>query len=310
MLLKFDRGLTTMAVHAQGQELATIMGMDRDDQGHRVVDYPLEFTRHVATFHDPVLITDYHRIGALGAEDPVLRDTVMALYGQRSRTTIYDGTRLDFEQARHPGVWGPSIDTLLCCRAFSKLDLLHAHHAIEIGAGSGFITKYLLEHHPAIQRATMVDMMPGAILTCQENVMDPRARFYLGDGLEFLESVQADLIYSNPPYIPRPSSIDDNPYEGVFLLVQLIESAPRTLRPGGSLVLNLSSLCLDTAIEAIERTGLRYTIVDEMTVPLKVFNVLNNPDWLSYLVDERGMLAERRDGYDYWHTVSVLNITR
>lgn len=308
MILKFDHALTSLEVYAQGAELAMIMGQDRDAQGRRVYSHPDDHILRVAQFQDPVLITDNHKIGALGALDPVQRDTVLALYGMKSRTTSYDGTSLRFVQSNHPGVWGPSIDTLLVCRAFAGLDMSGAKRVVEIGAGSGFISKFLLERHPEIERATLVDVSPLAIKACQEAVTDPRARFYTGDGEEFLENASVDLVVCNPPYIPRPSSIDDNPYEGIRLLVDLIHNTPSYLRPGGRLILNISSLCRQIAMDAVAHADVRAHTIDQLEVPLKVFNVLNNQAWLQHLIEHHGLTLSRRDGYHHWHTIEVLCI--
>ena len=90
----------------------------------------------------------------------------------------------------------------------------------------------------------------------------------------------------------------------------MIEKADAYLNPGGSLILNLSSLCRSIADEAIERAGLQAEVIDKMTVPLKVYNVLNNPIWLNYLVEEKGMAPNRRQGYDYWHDLEIVRLTR
>lgn len=309
MILDFSDDLSRLDVMANGSELASLLGQDRDEQGRRVYTYPGERFEHVVTFEHPALITDHHRIYELGERDPVLRDTVAALYGTRCRVTRYGGTQIDFAQARYPGVWGPSIDTLLVCRALKSMQLEDVKTAIEVGAGSGFISKFLLSHHRALSRITLVDTMPAAIACCQDTISDERARFYTGDGVEFLESARADLVISNPPYIPRPGSIDDNPYEGVGLLVDMIERAHLFLNTGGLLLLNYSSLCEDIAQAAIERAGLRAQEVDRMSAPLKVYNVLNNAQWLDYLVTQKGMTPQRRQGYDYWHDIKVIALS-
>jgi len=308
VILDIDQDITRMNIIAHGRELATIMGQDRDEDGGRVYTWPDDRTQHVATLEAPVLMTDLAKIAALGEHDPTLRDTVAALYATRTRITRYAGTQVEFTQSKYPGVWGPSIDTILVCRALSNLDLSTVKTSIEVGAGSGFITKFLLANDPTLARATMVDIMPAAIQACQDTITDPRARYYTGDAKEFLETARADLVISNPPYIPRPRSIDDNPYEGVGLLVEMIQEARDFLTPGGTLLLNYSSLCQDIAQRAIDDAGLSARVIDELQVPLKVFNVLNNPTWLNYLVEQKGMTRARRAGYDYWHTVQVVAI--
>ena len=44
-----------------------------------------------------------------------------------------------------------------------------------------------------------------------------------------------------------------------------------------------------------------------MTVPLKVFNVLNNKEWLEFLL-ERGLHKEYKNGYEYWHSITTYEI--
>lgn len=304
MIMKFDRELTGQAIYAHGNELASFMGMDRDAAGRRVRRYPAEEKQFVTTIQDPVLCTDYYRIGRLGDEDPVLRDTVMALYGTAQRVTIYDGTELWFVQDEYPGVWGPSIDTLFFCRGLATLDLSGIETVAEIGTGSGFITKWLLEHR-AIASATMVDFHDLAIEAAREAIDDDRAHYHVGDGLQFLDGRRFDLVLCNPPYIPRPWSIDDNPYEGVGLLVELVERMSDFLTEEGRLVMNISSVADDVAMEAVQRVHAEVKRIDAMDVPLKVYNVLNNDEWRDFLVAEKGLEARTRDGYDFWHTIQL-----
>lgn len=303
MILRFDRDLTRVEVLAQGAELANIMGHDRDASGRRVRTWPDERTQPVATLSHPVLVTDHHRIGQL---PPVPRDTVFALLASPLRVTAYDGIELPFEQARHPGVWGPSIDTLLLSRALSRLPLAPVRRALEIGCGSGFLSKVVLARAPGLLEMTLVDLSPHAAACARELVTDPRARVIEGDGIAVLGQGPWDLIVCNPPYIPRPHSIDDNPYEGVGLLRHLLEHGPGHLAPGGRLIVNVSSLGGQVVADLMPAAAA--TPIDRLEVPLKVFNVLNSGEWLAFLANAAGLTAERRDGYDYWHTITILEM--
>ena len=113
MILRFNQDLTEQAIYAHGNELAEIMGRDKDASGKRTYTWPETEEQRVAMFENPVLVTDNHRIAQLA---PALRDTVFALFGKPVKVTEYDGTSLRFEQRLYPGVWGPSIDTLLFCK--------------------------------------------------------------------------------------------------------------------------------------------------------------------------------------------------
>lgn len=303
MILKFSQDLSRMDVYAHGNELAAIMAKDMDTSGKRVYVYPETDSQFVASIDQPVLVSDVYKICQFS---PIIRDTVFALYASPIKVTEYNGLAFRFEQKKYPGVWGPSIDTLLFARAMNNVDLSGVKSAIEIGTGSGFLSQYLLMQNPHIEAMHIVDINQLAIDCAQEHIDDSRALFHVGNGTEYMSDKKFDLIVCNPPYIPRPTSIDDNPYEGVWLMIDLIQNAKRYLNEGGKLIINISSLSehlVDTATDASELT---MTELDRMTVPLKVFNVINNQYWMEYLLNHKGLKKENKDGYDFWHTIKVV----
>lgn len=312
MKLAFSPDLHTMDVIAQGHELTQYLGLRRYDDKKLLGESTDTSTsldeRHVTTFINPTLVTDNHRIADLGVQSTTLRDTVFALYGSPIRTIEYDGLSLRTNAQEYPSVWGPSIDTLLFCRALRNIDLSRVRSATEIGCGSGFLGAYLLRNAPKLERMAFVDFNPAATEWAAEWIRDPRAEFHNENGIRFLERNTFDMVLCNPPYIPRPASVDDNPYEGVSLLVWLIEHAQDYLTPGGTHLTNISSLCERIAMDAVTGAGAEATLLDRMDVPLKVYNVLNNPEWMTYLGEEKGFVAERRDGYDFWHRISITGV--
>jgi protein-L-isoaspartate O-methyltransferase len=307
MILRFNPALTEQEIWANGRELASVMGRDKDEQGNRVHDWPKHEKVHVATLKNPVLVTDNYRIGQL---ESTLRDTVFALFASPVRTTEYDGTSLEFEQKKYVGVWGPSIDTLLFCRGLRKADLKGVKKALEVGSGSGFISKWLLEHAPDLESMTLVDFNRYAMECAADNIRDKRARLHAGDALEFIEGKKYDLIVCNPPYIPRPKSIDDNAYEGIGLLRYLIEEGTKQhLTQQGRLITNISSLCQRLTDGFTKRAAVDVAQLDQMEVPLKIYNVLNNQEWMSYLL-QRGLKKQFKEGYDCWQTIQIVEMHR
>ncbi len=303
MILKFLKDLSRLDVHAHGNELASIMAKDMDSSGKRVYIYPETDSQFVASIDAPVLVSDVYKISQFSS---VIRDTVFALYASPIKVTDYNGLAFRFEQKKYPGVWGPSIDTLLFARALNDVDLSGAKSAIEIGTGSGFLSQYLLMQNPNIETMHIVDINRLAIDCAKEHIDDPRAVFYVGSGTEYMIDKKFDLIICNPPYIPRPISIDDNPYEGVGLMIDLIQNAKKYLNEGGKLIINISSLSEHLVNSATEKSELIMTELDRMTVPLKVFNVINNQYWMEYLLNHKGLQKEYKDGYDFWHTIRVV----
>ena len=305
MIIKFDKGITRQEIYANGAELAQVMGMDKDKDGRRIHTWPKRKKAHVVTFDNPVLVTDNYKIGQL---DPSLRDTVFALYSSPVRITDYDGTVLEFEQRKYPGVWGPSIDTLLFCRALERTGLEDVKTAVEVGSGSGFISKRLIEKAPNLEEMTLIDLNKYAVKCSKDNMKDKRVKHIEGNAIAHMEGKKYDLIICNPPYIPRPKSIDDNPYEGISLLLYLISQAGEHLTEKGRLVTNISSLCQGKVGEIIAGANVEFAGLDAMEVPLKVYNVLNNKEWMDFLLNEKGLVKDRHDGYDYWQTITIVEI--
>ncbi|HZX44580.1 MAG TPA: methyltransferase [Candidatus Nanoarchaeia archaeon] len=193
-------------------------------------------------------------------------------------------------------------------RALDPSELTAVQTACEIGPGSGYVSLYVRNNAPHLEQIDLVDLSDSAIACAREVIKDRRATYAVGDGREFLVGKKYGLVYCNPPYILRPKSIDDNPYEGICLLVYLVTHADEFLNKGGRLVTNVSSLAEPVTTPLFADTGIR--TIDQMHVPLKVFNVLNNPEWMDYLLSEKGLRKESRDGYDYWHTISIAEVRK
>jgi release factor glutamine methyltransferase len=215
----------------------------------------------------------------------------------------YDGVSTFWDDS-HINVWCPSIDTILFAKALNHLTAKGEKFksAVEIGCGSGFLSKYLLAKFPGLESILINDISQYAVKCAMDNIKDRRATFYVGDGLEKIKNQKFDLIICNPPYVPRPESIDDNPYEGVGLLNHLLQEGDSYLNPGGMLVTNVSSLCERIVLK--DRPKMSMTVVEKMTVPLKVNNIVNNQEWLDYLI-KNGMKKEYKDGYEYWQELKI-----
>ncbi len=211
MLHKFAPDLSQDSIYAQGTELATIMGKDKDDTGNRIYTYSKDCIMHVADLLHPVLVTDRNKINQI--QEYIKRETVSTLFDSPFITIDYDGVQMDYEKFKYPGVRSPSIDTLFFCKTLKDIDLSDATTMIEEGSGPGFIAKYVGEKYPNLQQIVLNDINPNALSYFQDHYTDPRFTFHLGDGKAYLTGKRFDIIASNPPYIPRVESIDDNSYE-------------------------------------------------------------------------------------------------
>ena len=301
MIIKISKDLKKEEIWANGVELASIMGKDRI-KGKRVITFPEKDKMFVTSFKNPVLITDNYKIAQL---PPTLRDTLFSLFGSKHRIFEYDGVTT-ISDASHINVWSPSIDTVLFAQALDKVFKKRKNFktAAEIGTGSGFLSKYILAKVKNLKSMLVLDINPYAIKSAMDNIKDSRAIFYAGDGLKKIKNEKFDLLICNPPYVPRPKSIDDNPYEGVGVLNYLIQHGQKHLNKDGILVTNVSSLCWDLVMKT--QPELPYKIIAKMRVPLKVNNILNNKAWLDYLVKNQGLKRKMAKGYEYWQEIYII----
>lgn len=299
MIIKVRSDLKKQDIYANGGELASIMGHDRI-KGKRVLDFPASKKQYVYTFNNPILMTDNARIARLNS---TLRDTLFALYAVKPRIIEYDGVSVSWDQS-HISVWCPSIDTLLFAKALKKIFSKRKNFktAVEIGCGSGFLSKYVLMKNKKIKSMIINDINPYAIKCAKDNIQDNRAIFEIGSGIEKIKDKKFDLMICNPPYVPRKKSIDDNPYEGIGLLNYLLHEGQDYLNSGGMIVTNISSLCWDLVLKI--KPKMKMTVLEKMKVPLKVNNILNNPKWVDYL-KTCGLQKGNKD-YLYWQTLYIV----
>lgn len=302
MIIKISSDLKKQEIWANGTELASIMGKDRKN-GKRVITYPLNKKIYVYTFKNPILLTDNYRISKL---NPTLRDTLLSLYSSLPRIIEYDGIST-FWDSSHTNVWAPSIDTILFAKALKKLlkSRKDFKRIIEIGCGSGFLSKYLLRKSK-VKSILVNDINPYAIKCAMDNIKDEGASFYVGDGIKKIKNSKFDLIICNPPYVPRPKAFGGSPYEGIDLLYMLVHQGQKYLNKKGILITNISSLCWDIILK--EKPSMKFKILEKMKVPLKVNNILNNKEWLEYL-KKRGLKKNYKNGYEYWHEIRVIMLT-
>ena len=179
MLHKFAPDLSIHSIYAQGNELASMMAQDKDDEGNRVYTHPKSKTMHVVDLPNPVLVTDRPKIGKI--PDYIKRETVSALYDNPLITIEYDGVQMEFEnmKIKYPGVRSPSIDTLFFCKSLREQDFKSYTSMIEVGSGPGFIAKYTGEKNLNLEKIVLNDINQNAEKYFNDQYTDPRFSFHL-----------------------------------------------------------------------------------------------------------------------------------
>ena len=125
---------------------------------------------------------------------------------------------------------------------------------VDVGTGSGAIAVAFKANRPGA-RVAACDISPSALAVAAGNALRLQASidFTQCDLLEAFSGGRFDMVLSNPPYVPLgdipglqrevrdfepPSALFAGP-DGLDCYRRLIQDAPRVLRPGGWLILEL-----------------------------------------------------------------------
>lgn len=312
MLIRVADDLSRLHVLAEGYEQESILGM------RKASAEPVE----VMAFDEPTLLTDNAAIGRLA---PHIRDAVFSLYMSFPRGVEYAGVRVDWTPWDYPRVWCPNIDTVFLARVLARELTPEVKRFAEIGTGSGFLTKLALQKAPWLERAVATDINIDAVRCAHDAVQELDNKDVLAllkvdpDAPSLGLTGHYDLLVTNPPYLPRPLSRHDNPFEGLDLLAKLAREADGLLGPGGRILTNISSAAGEEPLEWFREAGFAVSALETLRVPLKVNAVTSqmSPEshaWIKYLLDKDALEQEAddgdRSGYRFWHRLQAFEISR
>ena len=142
--------------------------------------------------------------------------------------------------------------------------------AIDVGTGSGCIACALACERPDLD-VIAVDVSPAAAAVARDNAralgVAARVRVFAADLLECVRGLRADLIVSNPPYLPtaivpelepevrahEPRLALDGGPDGLALIRRIAATARRCLKPSGALALETAGDAQAEAAAALLR---------------------------------------------------------
>jgi release factor glutamine methyltransferase len=193
-------------------------------------------------------------------------------------------------------VYTPQADTRLLRRALCRERITRDTDVLDLGTGSGMLA---MEAARLGGRVTAVDISWRAVAVTWINALlnGQRLRVRHGDLTAALPGGRRfDLVIANPPYVPAPGDAPprgrarawDAGADGRMLIDRICDTAPRVLRPTGTLLIVHSHLCgTGATLTRLAAAGLSAQVVERTRLPFG--QVLRSRlDWLR----ERGLAAD------------------
>ena len=150
----------------------------------------------------------------------------------------------------------------------------------DVGTGTGCIALALLSELPNAE-VTGIDVSPDALVLARENAerLGLSARFQTLENnlLASFEENSLDVVVSNPPYIFskvcktldvsvrdfEPQQALDGGEDGLDLIRPLVEQAPRALKPGGGLFLEIGYDQGPAVFQCLENAGFQHVKIQK-----------------------------------------------
>jgi methylase of polypeptide subunit release factors len=324
----FSQGLTLLLrqsrqktpIPDRGGILAFVGGLSKC----LIINY--EIVGETATLH-PVAVLDAPKSafdfwGAIDQADMVASNALKTILASAHKLILHRGILIHVDRRNDAGVFGPSIDTLILSEILAQQlledNMSKLEVAIEIGCGNGLLTT-LLSNYASLSELYAIDINFAAVSCTARNLSatDRTSKkkkcksTYLiaGPFQPDIINRKFDLIVCNPPYIPMPPHLGMNTHTvanffqavaGTKLMEDVIRWAPKLLNLGGKILLMTSSLSIKEALALIpDKFAVSRPLGDKgVEVMFDVEAVLNQPDWLSFLMEDRGL--SEKDGI-YYH---------
>lgn len=173
------------------------------------------------------------------------------------------------------GVYRPQDDTWLLSRAMRREGITPRTEVLDVGTGSGVLA---VEAAQLGARVTAVDISWLAVASARLNAFLNRqtVRVRHGDLMSAVSGRRFDLVVANPPYVPSPGGTPPRGparawnagVDGRLLLDRICDTAPATMRSGGTLLMVHSSLCgVGVTLSRLNGAGLNAEVVDRARIP-------------------------------------------
>ena len=269
------------------------------------------------------------KYGELAHIPPKIRKSDVPGFGKIFTKIHYDD--VEFLWFQHESLWPPSIDTFVMMEKLRQsTQLLSASIpvVVDIGTGTGALGIWLASKNHSVSQLYMSDWLCTPLFLARVNAemnrkktnlrdiqigvaLNSRMNFDIYDE-SFKTKDKADVLLCNPPYLPIWKNFRElgqvQTTMGTELLTEIIiESLDYSKRS----FVNYSALVQPEVDEAIHGKSIELIKLGEpVLVPFRVPIALSNLEYLSALIEERGLEVIPKDphGHYFWHYINTYEI--
>ena len=266
---------------------------------------------------------------------PSSQNFVKRMIASGHKIVFHRGILVHVDRRIDEGVFGPTIDTILAAEQVATLlstDWANSvKTSMEVGCGNGLISAVLMYHASSLEHHIALDVDTASIVCTQRNISceqadgayahasTPQVSLLVSRFGTLSFSNPIDLCVCNPPYIPLPPGNGGREADkvtrdnrratgGTELMIELLKAAPQMLSKSGKLIVVTTHMAM-AELEAAVPAGfsIRQMLPTPREVIFDVEAVVNDPQWLSYLIDHRELGQKRNH---YFHKLHVVEISR
>lgn len=149
---------------------------------------------------------------------------------------------------------------------------------LDVGTGSGFVAATVADETGA--RTIATDLNPHACQAARARGLEA----VRGDLLSPFRAESFDIVLCNPPYLPTDPDEEWNDWmevalsggeSGLAVIDPFLETVSRVLRPGGAVLLLVSSLTgVDAVITRADEQGFAAVALEDVSFPYETLSVL------------------------------------
>ncbi len=221
-------------------------------------------------------------------------------------------------------LWPPSIDVVhmiddLQKNGIGKLDI---KSAIDIGSGTGLLGIWLAKENKNLKELAFSDWLLTPLIysavnaATNLNLKNINCSYFPGLNTNWVgvgESTKKyDLILCNPPYVPildkETGFLSRSTVAGTDLLEHVIGTASNFAK---NTFISFSNLANKEAISIAKMFNKELVPIGDAgghKVPFRVPHALENINYVHKLVDERGLIVDKKSHQPFWHIVTTYEV--